>query len=109
MITFSMLHSLFITLAILYQQIPFMKKAKEVGNHPQKFFASPWSAPAWMKNSSAINHGGYLKGNPGEQYYQTFAKYFVKFLDAYKKEGLDMWGITIENEPSNGKQPNYAF
>jgi glucosylceramidase len=90
-------------------KIPYMKLAKEVGAHPQKFFGSPWSAPAWMKNNTQLNHGGYLKGQPGEQYYKTFAKYFVKFLDAYKAEGLDMWGITIENEPSAGNQPNYGF
>ncbi|XP_054165564.1 lysosomal acid glucosylceramidase-like [Oppia nitens] len=90
-------------------KIPYMKLAKQVSPHQQKFFGSPWSAPAWMKTNNQINHGGYLKGNPGEQYYKTFAKYFIKFLDAYKAEGLPMWGITIENEPSAGNQPNYGF
>ena len=43
-----------------------------------KFYGSPWSSPAWMKTNKKINNGGFLIGEPGNKYYQTFAKYFVK-------------------------------
>ncbi|CAG2181361.1 unnamed protein product [Oppiella nova] len=59
-------------------KIPYMKSALKVSPHKIKFFGSPWAAPAWMKNNSELVHGGYLIGQPGEKYYKTFAKYFVK-------------------------------
>ncbi|CAG2120872.1 unnamed protein product, partial [Medioppia subpectinata] len=90
-------------------KIPYLKAARKVSPRKVNLVGSPWAAPAWMKNNSDIIHGGYLKGNPGGQYYKTFAKYFVKFLDAYKAEGLDYWGLTIENEPGAGNNPNYDF
>lgn len=40
--------------------------------------------------------GGFLK----EDLYQVWANYFVKFLDAYKEEGVTFWGITTGNEPT---------
>ena len=40
-------------------------------------------------------HGGKLK----PEYYQSWANYYVKFINAYKKEGIPIWGITIQNEP----------
>lgn len=59
-----------------------------------KFFTSTWIAPKWMKDSGEYA-GGYLK----KEHYQTFANYFLKFLEEYKKEGLDFWAITTGNEP----------
>ncbi|CAG2104576.1 unnamed protein product, partial [Medioppia subpectinata] len=80
-------------------KIPLIKAAKQVSKHDLRLFASPWSAPAWMKNNSQLNHGGYLIGKPGGEYYKTYANYIVKFLDAYKAQGIPFWGLTIENEP----------
>ncbi|CAG2120816.1 unnamed protein product, partial [Medioppia subpectinata] len=80
-------------------KIPLIKEAKEVSKHDLRLIASPWSAPAWMKNNSELNHGGFLIDQPGGKYYKAFANYLVKFLDAYKAEGIPLWGITIENEP----------
>ncbi|CAG2170912.1 unnamed protein product [Oppiella nova] len=88
-------------------KIPYLKLAKEA-NKNANFFGSPWSPPAWLKNNSQLNHGGYLIGNPGGQHYKAFAHYLVKFLDAYKAQGVPMWGITIENEPGAGKHPDWA-
>jgi len=59
-----------------------------------KFFTSTWIAPKWMKDNGEYK-GGYLK----EEYYQTWANYFLKFLEEYKKQGFDFWGITTGNEP----------
>ena len=59
-------------------QIPLIKQAKTVSSLDIKFFASPWSAPAWMKSNNKINETGKLKGTPGGIYFKTWANYFVK-------------------------------
>ncbi len=62
-----------------------------------KILGSPWSAPLWMKtNNSSI--GGSLK----LQYYAAYAKYFVKYIQEMKKEGIRIDAITIQNEPLYG-------
>ncbi|EGZ17873.1 putative glycoside hydrolase family 30 protein [Phytophthora sojae] len=41
-----------------------------------------------------------LKGNPGEKYWKALALYYSKFFDAYSKEGINFWAMTVQNEPS---------
>ncbi|MDI9338496.1 MAG: glycoside hydrolase family 30 beta sandwich domain-containing protein [Alphaproteobacteria bacterium] len=61
-----------------------------------KIMASPWSAPSWMKtNNSSI--GGSLK----LEYYATYARYFVKYIQAMKDNNIPITAITIQNEPEN--------
>lgn len=61
-----------------------------------KIIATPWSAPVWMKeNVSSI--GGSLK----TEYYDVYAKYFVKYLQQMKAEGISVYAITPQNEPLN--------
>lgn len=74
-----------------------------------KFFASAWSAPAWMKTNGDLSGRGRLKGSPGGKYYKTWAKYYVKFLQAYEEEGIRVWGLTTGNEPINGFVPGFRF
>jgi glucosylceramidase len=76
-------------------RIPFIKRALKVANGNLKLFASPWSPPAWMKTNNEMLHGGKLK----PEYAQTWADYFVKYIKAYKAEGIPMWGVTVQNEP----------
>ena len=76
-------------------RIPFIKKAIAAAGGKLQLFASPWSPPAWMKENNDILHGGKLK----KENYQTWANYFVKFIKAYEKEGIPVWGLTIQNEP----------
>ncbi|XP_054157847.1 lysosomal acid glucosylceramidase-like [Oppia nitens] len=90
-------------------KIPYIKLAQKVSPYKIKLFGSPWAPPAWMKNNSQLIHGGYLIGEPGGKYYKTFANYFIKFLDAYKSNGIDIWGLTIENEPKAGNSKTYGF
>jgi glucosylceramidase len=40
-------------------------------------------------------HGGKLKS----EFYQSWANYFSRFIKAYEREGVPLWGITIQNEP----------
>ena len=49
-----------------------------------KVFASPWSAPAWMKTNNNITGQGGLKGGAGGVYYKAWANYFVKLVTFYK-------------------------
>src|ERR1700722_15281312 len=63
-----------------------------------KILGSPWSAPAWMKTNNDVK-GGELK----PEYYGVFAKYFVKYIEAMRAEGIAIDTITIENEPLNPK------
>ena len=79
--------------------IPMIKAAeKELGKQPVLLMA-PWSPPAFMKTNGDMNHGGSLK----PEYRQLWAKYFVKFIEEYKKRGVDISFTSIQNEP-NAKQ-----
>ncbi len=76
-------------------KIPFIKEVQEATNGKLKLFISPWSPPAWMKDNNDMLHGGKLK----QEFMQSWADYFVKFIKAYKKEGINVWGLTVQNEP----------
>lgn len=74
-----------------------MHWAKKLTNDSIRFFAATWIAPKWMK----VN-GEYTRGPIKRELYQVWANYFVKFLDAYKEEGITYWGISTGNEPNTG-------
>ena len=76
-------------------RIPFIKRAAATAGGRLKIFASPWSPPAFMKENNDMLHGGKLK----PEFYQAWADYYAKFIKAYQKEGIPVWGITIQNEP----------
>jgi glucosylceramidase len=76
-------------------RIPFIKKAIAAAGGKLLLYASPWSPPAFMKTNNNMLHGGKLK----KEYDQSWANYYVKFIKAYEKEGIPIWGITIQNEP----------
>lgn len=62
-----------------------------------KILASPWSAPAWMKTNGSLT-GGKLR----PECYSVYARYFVKYIQAMKQEGITVHAVTIQNEPENG-------
>jgi len=76
-------------------RIPFIKEALKKAGEPITFFSSPWSPPAWMKTNNDMLHGGKLK----PEYFRTWANYYVYFIKAYQKEGIPIWGTTVQNEP----------
>lgn len=57
---------------------------------------SPWSPPGWMKDNGQMNHGGSLL----PQYASLWAQYYVKFIQALQQEGIEPWGVTVQNEPA---------
>ena len=76
-------------------RIPFTKLAIEAAGGDLVMFASPWSPPAFMKTNSNMLQGGKLK----PEFYQPWANYYAKFIKAYEKEGIPIWGLSIQNEP----------
>ena len=77
-------------------KIPFIKKALDIAGREMTLIASPWSAPAFMKTNENMLNGGSLL----PQYRKSWALYYTKFIQAYKDEGIPVWGITIQNEPA---------
>jgi glucosylceramidase len=68
-------------------------------NHKIQFFLSPWSPPAWMKINHEMNGSALPNGLINStQVYQSWALFYSKFIKSYKQEGIDIWGLTIQNE-----------
>ncbi|MFZ4059369.1 MAG: glycoside hydrolase family 30 protein, partial [Ferruginibacter sp.] len=74
--------------------IPAILEAKSISKEGFKIIASPWTAPPWMKDNKKWVGGKLLP-----EYNDTWALYFSKYIDAYQKEGISIWGLTVENEP----------
>lgn len=76
-------------------RIPFIKQAIEKAGGKLTLYASPWSPPAFMKDTKNMLRGGKLL----PEYFEPWAMYFTKFIKAYEAEGIPIWGITVQNEP----------
>jgi glucosylceramidase len=74
--------------------IPMIRDAQKISKEGFKIIASPWTAPPWMKDNKNFVGGKLLP-----LFNNTFALYFSKYLSAYKKEGINIWGVTVINEP----------
>jgi glucosylceramidase len=74
--------------------IPFVKEALKK-NSAIQFLGSPWSPPAFMKDSKQMNQGGKLL----EEYYERWAEIVAKYILEYRKQGIDVTRITVQNEP----------
>ena len=74
--------------------IPMIKEALAKSKDGFKIIASPWTAPPWMKDNN-----NWVGGKLLPEYYDSWALFFSKYLTEYKKEGINIWGITVENEP----------
>src|ERR1700730_8239322 len=76
-------------------RIPFIKQVQAAAGGKLTLFGSPWSPPAFMKDNNDMLHGGKLK----PEFYQSWANYYAKFIKAYQREGIPIWGIAIKKEP----------
>jgi glucosylceramidase len=74
--------------------IPMIKDAMAISKEGFKILSSPWTAPPWMKDNNDWRGGKLLP-----EYNDTWALFFSKYIEAYKAEGIDIWGFTVENEP----------
>lgn len=80
------------------RDLPIIKTIKDASKYAKqnvKILASPWTPPFWMKDNSSPIRGGKLL----PKYDQTWANYFVKFIENYQKEGIDVFAVTVQNEP----------
>ncbi len=75
--------------------IPFVKDAQKYSGEPLTIFASPWSPPAYMKDNESVIRGGKVK----EEFKAVWAKYYTEYIKAMRQEGIDIWAITVQNEP----------
>ncbi len=105
-----------------YDLLPMIKEALSIKSNQQdqhlRIVASAWTAPSWMKDiedwyipgSPENNHQG-TGGSLKTEYEESYADYLVKYLDAYRSEGVNIWGITPVNEPhgNNGQWESMHF
>lgn len=61
-----------------------------------KILATPWSAPAWMKHLRTTIGSSLFAPN-----FEAYARYFVKYIQAMKAEGIDIDAVAVQNEPLN--------
>ncbi|SDE26798.1 O-Glycosyl hydrolase [Paenibacillus sp. UNCCL117] len=62
-----------------------------------RFYAVPWSAPAWMKDNQSEINGGHLL----PEYYDTYADYLKTWVERYRNEhGFDIKWLSVQNEPN---------
>jgi glucosylceramidase len=74
--------------------IPMILDAKAISPDGFKIISSPWTAPPYMKDNN-----DWVGGKLLPEYYDTWALYYAKYIQAYREEGIDIWGITVVNEP----------
>ena len=74
--------------------IPMIKDAMRISKDGFKIISSPWTAPPWMKDNN-----DWVGGKLLPEYQDTWALFFSKYVDAYKAQGISIWGFTVENEP----------
>ena len=82
--------------------LPTLREARKV--NPDLFlFSSPWSPPGWMKASKSM-----LGGCIRKRYFSSYAQHFVKFLQEYAAEGVQIQAVTSQNEvdtDQDGRMP----
>lgn len=75
--------------------MPFIKAATAAAGGKLTLYVSPWSPPAFMKDNNDVLHGGKLK----PEFAQSWANFYIKFINAYEKAGIPVWGLSVQNEP----------
>ena len=82
--------------------LPMLRQARQV--NPDLFlFSTPWSPPGWMKFNNSM-----LGGSMRNHYFAVYAKYYLKFLQAYAAEGVPVQALTSQNEvdtDQDGRMP----
>lgn len=105
-----------------YDLLPMIREAlaikKKQNDSTLHIVASAWTAPSWMKDiddwyvkGTAENNYQGTGGTLKKEYEETYARYLLKYLDAYREQGIEIWGITPVNEPhgNNGSWESMNF
>src|SRR4051794_15867082 len=85
------------------QILPLLRQARRLNPH-LKILATPWSPPAWMKTNDSLIGGRFI--DTGRNY-RAYARYFVHFLKAYRRAGVPVDAVTLQNEPQNRNPSGY--
>lgn len=86
--------------------LPILRQARAANPH-LFLLASPWSPPGWMKPNNSM-----LGGCMHPSSMPAYANYFLKFLQAYKAEGVEVNSVTSQNEvdtEQDGRMPACAW
>lgn len=76
--------------------LPLVRTVKKMSDDNLSILASPWSPPSYMKTNGEMNNGGQLK----DDCKQLWADYYVKYINKMKEKDIDIWGVTVQNEPA---------
>lgn len=83
--------------------IPILKEILTI-NPNIKILGSPWTCPKWMKVNNLTEkkpYDSWTSGQLNPDYYQDYATYFAKWVNAFKAEGINIYAVTPQNEPLN--------
>ena len=82
--------------------IPVLQQALSL-NPALKIDATPWSAPAWMKNGDTyVGDCSGTENYLNPSYYSAYAEYYAKFVSAYSGSyGIPIYMVSMQNEPQN--------
>ncbi|MDR1983495.1 MAG: glucosylceramidase [Prevotellaceae bacterium] len=83
--------------------IPVLKEILNI-NPSIKIMGSPWTCPRWMKVDNLNNkqpYNSWTSGQLNPDYYQDYAAYFVKWIQAFAQNGISIYSVTPQNEPLN--------
>lgn len=83
--------------------IPILKEILQI-NPKLKILGSPWTCPKWMKVNNLDEKkpfDSWTSGQLNPAYYNDYATYFVKWIQAFEKEGIPIYSVTPQNEPLN--------
>jgi glucosylceramidase len=75
--------------------IPVLREILAIQPHI-RILASAWTPPVWMKDN-----GGFKGGSLKPEYYETYAQYWVKYLQGMQANGINIDALTPQNEPEN--------
>jgi glucosylceramidase len=87
-----------------YDLIPMILEASKIEGADLKIIASAWSPPSWMKTGETAEM---TNGTLMPKYYGLWAKYLSKYVSAYAEQGIELWGITPQNEPLHAHDANH--
>lgn len=105
-----------------YDLLPMIQEALKIkqsqADSELRIIASAWTAPAWMKENEMYYEPGTPEnnwqgtgGSLKPEYVSTYADYLIRYIDAYKAAGVNIWGLTPVNEPhgNNGQWESMNF
>ncbi|MCL6525046.1 MAG: glucosylceramidase [Thermoflavifilum sp.] len=87
-----------------YDLIPVLQQILQINPHLH-ILATPWSAPAWMKTNKSL-----IGGSLDTAFYNVYAQYFVRYLQAMQAQGIPIEAVTPQNEPLyRGNNPSMVM